>query len=296
MSSINDIIKSAVNNVQNSRNKFDVEEWAERKRADREYAYNTQDEMAKEIVKNGEMYKKYLDVQSKFPSYSVGNALLVLAQKPDATDLRDADSWKKQKINFKGTSDAVIILEPSNSYVREDGTEVQGYDAKRVFDISDMRVPKKLNKLPYTNENLLTGILSMSPVKVEAVHETSNTSKLVNFNVEKRIIEVSEKASVNEMLQGLVREITSIQLLTFNDAELSKLKNESVAYMISKKYSISTDNFNFDRIASELGEKTPQDIKLELSGVAECYQILTDGIDRSLDIEPKAKNHKEHER
>ena len=55
MSTINDIIKSAVNNVQ-KQSEFNVEEWAKNKQQDREFAYKKQDEMAQKIVSNGESY------------------------------------------------------------------------------------------------------------------------------------------------------------------------------------------------------------------------------------------------
>lgn len=98
MSTINDILKSAINNVQKEQKDFNVEEWAKNKQHDREFAYQTQDEMAKKITEYGEIYKTYLDVQSRFPNYSVGNALLVTAQNPKATQLKDAESWKKDKM------------------------------------------------------------------------------------------------------------------------------------------------------------------------------------------------------
>lgn len=295
MSSINDIIKSAVNNVQRGQREFNVEEWAKQKQHDREYAYQLQDDMADMISKYIGKYKNYLDVQSKFPNYSVGNALLVMAQNPQATELKDAETWKKDKIFFKGNPEKIIILEPSNVYTREDGTEVQGYDAKRVYDISDMNVNKKLNSVPYTQESVLKGILSMSPVKVEVVPDTYD-NRLVSFNANKRIVEISERAEVNEIIQGLTREIASIHLKTFDNTELNNLKNKSVAYMLSKRYSIPTESIELDRLPNELSEMTPQDIKAELSGMAECYKILIEGIDRTLDIEPKAKNHREYER
>ena len=47
---INDIIKSAVNNVQSNKKEFNAEEWGKGKQQDREFAYNTQDEMATKIT------------------------------------------------------------------------------------------------------------------------------------------------------------------------------------------------------------------------------------------------------
>ena len=73
---------------------FDKEEWASRKQQDREAAYAMVDDTLKKMGTNGKAFQTYLDVQSKFERYSVSNALLVAAQKPEATDLGDANFWR----------------------------------------------------------------------------------------------------------------------------------------------------------------------------------------------------------
>lgn len=295
MSMINEILKSAVNNVQNNRREFNVEKWAEEKQKDREFAYQTQDEMAKKITEYGENYKTYLDVQSRFPNYSVGNALLITAQNPKATQLKDAETWKKDNINFAGKPNRIIILEPGNIYEREDGTEAQGYDPKNVYDISDMRVKRKLNTIPYTDEMILKAVLSMSPVQVDIVPNTFY-NKSVNFNSQNRTIEVLENTRVKELIQGLIREIASVHMLTFEDNELNNFKNESVEYMVSKRYGISTNNLNFNNIPEKLKEMTPQEIKAELSRVTECFSILTEGMDRDIGMNTRTRSNIEYER
>ena len=53
MSTFDEILKSAVNNVANNNsyqnNVYNKEEWAKNKREQREWAYKTQDEMAKKV-------------------------------------------------------------------------------------------------------------------------------------------------------------------------------------------------------------------------------------------------------
>lgn len=195
MSMINDIIKSAVKNVQSNKEEFNAEEWGKGKQQDREFAYNTQNEMATKITESGELYKTYLNVQSKFPTYSVGNALLVTAQSPKATQLKDAEGWKKDNINFAGKPNKIIILEQGDIYERDDGTEAQSYNPKNVYDISDMRVKRQLNTIPFSQEKIMSSVLSMAQVEVKCVENTYN-GKLVVFNGKKRTIEVSESATV----------------------------------------------------------------------------------------------------
>lgn len=295
MSMINDILKSAVNNVQKEKEEFDVDKWAEEKNSERQWAYQTQDEMATKITEDSKLYQTYLDVQSKFPTYSVGNALLVTAQNPKAIQLKDVKTWKKEKVNFAGKPNKIIILEQGDVYTRDDGTEAQGYDPKRVYDISDMRVKRQLNTVPYTKEQILKAVLSMSPVEVQAVPNVAN-NKVANFNVNNRTIEVSENAEVNQIIQSLVREIASIHTLSFADSELNTFKNESVAYMVSKRYGIPTNNFNFEKIPDELKTMTPQEIKQELGKGAECFEILAEGMDRTLGMNTITKTNREYER
>lgn len=295
MSMINDIIKSAVNNVQSNKKEFDAEEWGKGKQQDREFAYSTQDEMARKITENGQIYKTYLDVQSKFPTYSVGNALLVTAQNPKATQLKDAEGWKKENINFAGKPNKIIILEQGDIYQRDDGTEVQSYNPKNVYDISDMRVKKQLNAIPFSKESIMKSILSMSPVEVTIVANTFS-NKLVNFNVDKRVIEVSERAEVEQTIKGLVREIASIHTLSFGKSELNTFKNESVAYMVCKRYGVSTKDFDFEIIPEELKQMTPQEIKAELGKGRECFEILAEGMDIDVGMQNRTKINREYER
>ncbi|MFQ9296822.1 MAG: hypothetical protein ACLR4X_00060 [Clostridia bacterium] len=296
MGMVKDIINGTVNNATENKTTFDVAKWAEQKNERRQWAYQKQDEMAVEISQNPEMYKLYLDVQSKFPNYSVGNALLVAAQNPKVTQLKDAESWKKENINFSGKPTPIIILEPSNVYEKEDGTEVQGYDAKNVYDISDMRVKRRLNTIPYTHENLMKAILSMSPVQVEIAQSIYNGKK-VSFNLEKRTIEVLETADVKEILIGLIREIASVHSMTFENTELNKFKNESVAYMVCKRYGVPLASFNFNKIPEELKNMDAQEIKRELSKGAECLSILTEGMDNEMGVQQQIiKSSRTYER
>ena len=127
--SINDIIRSAVNNVQ--KNEFNVDEWAKEKNKQREWAYQTQDEMAEKITIDSEKFKSYLNVQSQFPNYSVGNALLVTVQKPNAKQLRDADSWKRDKVYFKNS-----LMGEYNAKDDSIHYDVDNYACKREVEVT----------------------------------------------------------------------------------------------------------------------------------------------------------------
>ena len=115
---------------------FDKEEWIQQKKAEREAAYLMIDQTAELLPSDGERIKTYLDLQSRFPRYSVGNVLLLSAQRPEATRIADYKTWKDSGAYIQKDETGIIILEPGNEYTREDGSVGVSYNAKRVFDIS----------------------------------------------------------------------------------------------------------------------------------------------------------------
>ena len=58
---------------------FDKESWAAQKQQDRDSAYSMIEQTAQRMAVSGELFKSFLNVQSRFDRYSVGNALLITA-------------------------------------------------------------------------------------------------------------------------------------------------------------------------------------------------------------------------
>ena len=88
---------------------FDKEEGVRQKRADRKHAYDTIDQMSGLVAQGGSWMKMYLDVQSRFPGYSAGNALLLCAQKPDAVRVADAKNWNAMGVNIRKGESGIVI-------------------------------------------------------------------------------------------------------------------------------------------------------------------------------------------
>lgn len=294
MSTFNEILRSAVNNVQNQNQEFDKEQYAKDKQEKREWAFKTQDEMAEKITQDTELLRTYLEVQSVFDSKSVGNALLITAQNPKATQLRDARSWIESKIHIKRHPDKVTILEP-REYTKEDGTPATSYDTIDLIDISQTQSKGRINTVPYTHESILKGILTIAPVEIQTTEYGTSNGKVVNFNADKRIIEVNDTADTKDIIKGLINEVASIHMSTFENTELNEFKNSCATYLTCKKYGIPTQNIEFS-IPQELKEMSPQDIKAELGKAVECFQVIKDGIDRTIDIQPRNRSNREYER
>lgn len=68
---------------------FNKEEWAAQKQEQRKAAYELIDTTCEKMMADGVAFQQYLDVQGHFDRYSVNNAILVSAQMPEATQLKD---------------------------------------------------------------------------------------------------------------------------------------------------------------------------------------------------------------
>ena len=139
MSNFDDIFAGQNNGSQWGSKPFNKEEWAAKKQAERKEIYELADTTALEISKDGEKFQKYLDVQARFDRYSPTNALLIYAQMPEATQLKDFEGWKDAGVSVQRKPKSVKILEPGKEYNRDDGGRGTSFDVKRVYDVSQTK-------------------------------------------------------------------------------------------------------------------------------------------------------------
>ena len=134
---------------------FNKEEWAAQKKQERESAFAMIDEAAQRMANDGGLFQSYLDVQARFDRYSVGNAVLITAQKADATQVSDFKGWKNNGVFIKKGESGIVLLEPGEEYTKEDGTVGVSYNSKKVFDISQTTAKAKDRPAMKRDERLL---------------------------------------------------------------------------------------------------------------------------------------------
>ena len=79
------------------------------KKQERESAFAMIDETAQRMANDGSLFQSYLDVQARFDRYSVGNAVLITAQKADATQLSDFKGWKNNGVFIKKGESGIVL-------------------------------------------------------------------------------------------------------------------------------------------------------------------------------------------
>ena len=262
---------------------FDKEQWAAQKQAQRKEAYELIDNTCSEMMSSGDSFRQYLDVQGRFDRYSVNNAILVSAQMPEATQLKEKAAWKQSRVYVNKDAQKVVILEPSKEYTRGDGSKAVGYNAKEVYDISETSAKDRQEAQEKKSmRELVSALLDASPVP---------------YDSEQQSIFIRTGLNEEQLFVSMAKEV-SAAVFDFKhneNREASEFKSYCVAYMVSSRYGVDTRGFNFSRLPKELTETDTQAFKGELGSMRDVLGEIQSEMYKSMEKNKPAKS-KEQER
>ena len=274
---------------------FNKEEWAAQKQEQRKAAYELIDTTCEKMMADGGAFQQYLDVQGHFDRYSVNNAILVSAQMPEATQLKDYGSWKQSRAYVDKDAQKVTILEPGKEYQREDGSKAVGYNAKVVYDISqtsakDRQQPQEQK----TMRELVSAMIDASPVSFVPVDDLELPAF---YDSAQQTIFIKTGLNEEQLFVSMAKEV-SAAVFDFKHKEsrdASDFKSFCVAYMVSSRYGVDTKGFRFDNLPKEFAGMETQEFKGQLGSMRDVLGEIQSDMYKSLE-KNKPPKHKEQER
>ena len=274
---------------------FNKEEWAAQKQEQRKAAYEMIDTTCEKMMADGGAFQQYLDVQGHFDRYSVNNAILVSAQMPEATQLKDYGSWKQSRAYVDKDAQKVTILEPGKEYEREDGSKAVGYNAKIVYDISqtsakDRQQPQEAK----TMRELVSAMIDASPVSFVPVDDLELPAF---YDSAQQTIFIKTGLSEEQLFVSMAKEV-SAAVFDFKHKESrddSDFKSFCVAYMVGSRYGVDTKGFRFDNLPKEFAGMETQEFKGQLGRMRDVLGEIQSDMYKSLE-KNKPPKHKEQER
>lgn len=274
---------------------FNKEEWAAAKQAQRQEAYEMIDNTCAEMMESGDSFRQYLDVQGRFDRYSVNNAILVSAQMPEATQLKERAAWKQSRVYVNKDAKKVVILEPSKEYTRDDGSKAVGYNAKEVYDISETSAKDRQEAQEKKSmRELVSALIDASPVPFVPVADLEMPAY---YDSEQQSIFIRTGLNEEQLFVSMAKEVSAAVFdFKHNESrEASEFKSYCVAYMISSRYGVDTRGFNFSRLPKELAETDTQAFKGELGSMRDVLGEIQSEMYKSMEKNKPAKS-KEQER
>ena len=277
---------------------FDKEAWAEKKQAERQEVYELADATTLEVSEDGEKIKAFLDVKSRLIHYSATNALLVLAQKPFATQLRDFESWKAAGVSIKRNESHIKILEAGDNYERPDGSIGTSWNVKHVFDISQTTARQKARPMPQADDRqLLQALIHKSPVSIQGIDELPSNMGAY-YDHDQSVIFVRRGMEAHDIFRSLSKEIAHAELAgadpNYTRANAG-FAAYSVSYVVCKRYGVDVSGYDFSRLPDSFRDADPQSIRATLNEISDVAKDMTGRMNRVLE-QNKAPKVREQER
>jgi hypothetical protein len=278
---------------------FDKEAWAQKKQEQRETVYTMIDDTAGAVSQDGAKFQGYLDVQSRFDRYSVSNALLILAQKPNATRIADFDTWKEQGAYIRKKESGFYILEPGEEYQRDDGTTGISYNPKKMFDIAQTGSTRKRETPTYPDERTrIKALMDHTPVPIlisDTLPEGINTL----YQPDTREIQIRRGMDAGDIFRALSQELVHAEI-DRGDGSYNRSEHGfhayCASYMLCKQYGVDTGGYRFDRTPQMLEGMEPQEIRAELSVIKEAAGEISGRMNRMLAQQQRQQKRQEMER
>lgn len=274
---------------------FNKEEWAAQKQAERTEAYELIDSTCSEMMSSGDSFRQYLSVQGHFDRYSVANAVLVSAQMPEATQLKDYSKWKQSRVYVNKDAQKITILEPSKEYTREDGSKAVSYNTKTVYDISETSAHGRTEQPePKAMRELVSALIDASPVPFQPVDDLEMASF---YDSSQQTIFIKTGLNDEQLFVSMSKEVAAaVYDFKYNEShDAFDFKAFCVAYMVSTRYGVDTKGFNFEKLPKEFEQMDTQVFKGELGSMRDVLGEIQSEMYKSMEKNKPAKS-KEQER
>ncbi len=251
-------------------------------------------------IYQSDRYRKYLEVQSHFRTYSLSNTLLICRQFPAATYVAGYQVWTKTfGRHIRRGEKGIRILAPvirREQIANEDGSysgiserRLAGFRQATVFDISQtegrdipVSLAAELNQKVRSYESFLRTLVLISPVPVYFQKIESGARGF--YRPLDGDIFINEGMPQAQTVKTLLHEIAHALLHSrdlCNDRE-SRLRREieaeSVAYAVSSYYGIDTKEYSFGYIAGWSKDRELNELKNSLDTIREAVGKMIDMI------------------
>lgn len=239
-------------------------------------------------------FQKYLAVQSRFERYSTGNNLLIFAQRPEATRLKEYSLWNKDKTWVKKNAKAVYIYEPQRR--EKDGKTYTNFVRKPMIDVADVKDPPVEEKPTYTGEQLVYALTSNKTVDVVIMDDYPEDRKYgAYFDANNNCI-YARKGMKPEGIYTSVA-IALAHAYMAKDAENyvpaeHQFEAISAAYILCEKYGVPSEKLKPQKLPEAYASMDTKEIYERLSAIHDSVKHISGGMYKDLTKEQEKDSPK----
>ncbi|MGI5888837.1 MAG: hypothetical protein ACOX6J_05640 [Oscillospiraceae bacterium] len=256
-------------------------DWGSRKDEERREVFELLDSCTRAAAKSPERLEKYIDVQARFDSMSVSNALLVSEQCPEAVQLGTYEEWKRAGTAVRAGEKAILTLS-SREYTRRDGTRGRKAEIRKVFDISQTDAPapeaagRKLDPASFARE-----VVSASPCPVLVRDGENGSMAEYDSNTGTVFLSGGAASTKEEAFATALGVMEGACMRSGYHMETAKEAADIAACMLCRRFGIE---FEAPQV-SDLGDYyKPKEIRGVFSRARDAFRSAARVIEDSLDL------------
>ncbi len=244
-------------------------EYAARKKAEKDAAYETIDNSISEMMQSDESFVDYLKFQSHMEFYSASNAILIMAQCPDATQLKSKGVWKELGVEVQVDEDeAIHILKPAD-YIDNEGNQRTSYNVDYIYDISQTNAePQPPQKLEGNPRVFTMALMNSATIDKKAVDELPIENSTAFYDYDNKTLLVRKKSDSISLFKDISRELALAEIAEgcdeYNRDECLPSAN-CAAYMLCQKYGIDNRYMNVADAAKKWAGLENKDVRTMLA-------------------------------
>lgn len=250
-----------------------------------------------------EKYITYLQVMSKFHTYSANNQVLIAMQMPDATAVAGYNSWIRNfDRHVKRGEKSITILAPMKVKIKID-TDRRDADGKiiqeeretikfrpvSVFDVSQTEgkpLPEIITELTgdvSRYEQLLYAARQAAPYPIEIRAVEGSAKGWCNFTQEKIIIK--EGMSEAQTLKTAFHETAHARIHSDSDKsrEQKEVEAESIAYVVCSHFGLDTSDYSFSYVATWAGRQDINLLKQSMQTISQTAKAIITDVERAME-------------
>ena len=252
--------------------------FAERMAEKKSQCYAMIDDACLNSVASAQNLRRFLTVQSRFDKYSLNNVLLIFAQKPDAVKVKDFEAWKKDDISIKKGAKSIMILEPS-PYKGTDGRMHRGYNAKNVFDISDVEAPEEAYPEPktYEQKQLVAALVHDAPVPVRKAEQSLGEHHAI-YDAKNKVVYFKAGLEFDTIFPAIAKALAHAEMAKGDDnyrVNDNEFKARCSANILAQKFGVETHTVDIHAIPPKYASLEAEDVKKELGAIHGTVKSIT---------------------
>jgi antirestriction protein ArdC len=221
-------------------------------------------EQAVAAIHDSATFRRYLETQARFHRYSFANTLLILLQRPDATQVAGFQAWKKLGRQVRRGEKGIAIVVPHTRKMSDEGGEdgeerrVAGFGTGHVFDISQtdgeplpaVAVPVLAGEEGQALYDRLTGLVARENLSLERQSAEVMQDGVMGFHLPAAGRIVVREAAPLQMTKTLAHELGHHFSGQHDTRAESETIAESVAFVVCAHHGLDTGERSFPYVAT----------------------------------------------